>query len=180
MKTFIKTAAIASLLAVSANGLAATADGSFGATSTGTTDVTLTIDERFQISKMAAFSFGSWSGTGDLDANSDICIYHNGDGSYKVTVTDDSTLSAGFAVENAADANEITMAISFNDVVGTTGNIAVVDNVATASQSNANTTSTTCGGGSSANLQVVLAQASLAAAPAGAYDSQITVLVEPD
>ena len=181
MKNFARSLSTIAALVLATNvSVAATTDGTLGASSPGTADVSLTIDEKFQISGMTAFTFGSWSGTGDLTQNDDICIYHNGDGSYKVTITDNSVLSAGFAVEDAADANEIAMSVNFNDETGTTGSIAVVDGTATAAQSGANTASTNCGGGNSANIEVVVAEADLNAAPAGAYDSQITVLVEPD
>ena len=80
----ILSAAVFSIAALSAgNAFAVTADGTLGASSTGTADVTLTIDEQFQISDMDAFAFGTFGGTGDFDAT-DICetledsgIHHN-------------------------------------------------------------------------------------------------------
>ena len=169
--------------ATAGSALAATADGTLGATSTGTADVTLTIDEQFQISDMNAFAFGTYGGTGDLDNNDDICVYHNGDGSYRVTITDNSAnvTANAFQVEDATDTNEIDMSIFWNDVTGTVGETAITYNTPTAAQSGANTTAADCStGGLSANLHVVLAEADLQAAAAGSYDSELTVLVEPD
>jgi len=173
--------ALSTTLLISNTSIAATADGTLGATSTGTADVTMSIGEQFQISNMAAFSFGSWSGSGDLSSNNDLCVYHNGDGSYKVTVSDDSTLSTGFAVENSTDSFEIPYSVAFNDETGTVNALAVVHSVATVAQSGANTTSVDCSvGGNSANLSVTIAEAELSAAPAGDYDSQITIMIDPD
>ncbi|PCI50421.1 MAG: hypothetical protein COB51_03350 [Moraxellaceae bacterium] len=181
MKNIFKIAIAASLFASSSLVFAATADGTLGATSTGTSDVSLTIDEKFQISGMDTFSFGSWSGTGDLDANNSMCIYHNGDGSYKITFTDNSAMSSGFAVENAADTTEIPMAVRFIANISPTGNALMTYNTpATQAAASANIAATNCGGTDNANIQVVLTDADLSGAPAGAYDSEITVLVDPD
>lgn len=162
---------------------ATTADGTLGATSTGTADVTLTIAEQFQISSMDAFAFGAYGGTGDFNSNDDICVYHNGDGSYRVTITDDSVnvTPNAFAVEDAADGAEIAMSIFWNDASGTAGEAAATHGTAITPQSGANVSTTDCSvGGLSANLHVVLAEAALQAAVAGAYDSELSVLVEPD
>ncbi|PCJ16451.1 MAG: hypothetical protein COB04_10870 [Gammaproteobacteria bacterium] len=181
MKNIFKIGLAASLFAGSSLVLAATADGSLGGTSTGTTDVTLTIDEKFQISGMDAFSFGSWSGTGDLDAERTMCVYHNGDGSYRVTFTDNSALSVGFAVENAADTAAIPMEVRFVATLASTGNVAVTYNTAeTQAALAANISAPGCGGVDNANIQVVITEADLNNASAGAYDSEITVVVDPD
>lgn len=183
MNQFLSVAVFAFAVASSGSAMAATADGTLGATSTGTADVTLSINEQFQISDMDAFAFGAYGGTGDFDANDDICVYHNGDGSYRVTITDDSNnVSANaFQVEDATDTNEINMSIFWNDVTGVTGESAVTYNTALTPQSGANTSAADCSvGGLSANLHVVLAEADLQAATAGSYDSELTVLIEPD
>lgn len=184
MKKLLALAAgTAVALTLSYDTYAATADGTLGATSTGTADVTLTIAEQFQISDMDAFAFGAYGGTGDLDANDDICVYHNGDGSYRVTITDDSSnvTPNSFEVEDATDSTDIAMSVSWNDATGTAGETAATHGTPITPQSGANTSAADCSvGGLSANLHVVLLEADLQAAAAGSYDSEITVLVEPD
>lgn len=182
MRKLLSLAAVSALAVTLSNtALAATADGTLGATSTGTVDVTLSIAEQFQISDLDAFAFGAYTGTGDFDANDDICVYHNGDGSYQVTVTDDSGVTANaFAVDDATDTNDIAMEVRWNDVAGTTGESTLTFNTALA-QTGANTQATDCTtGGLSANLHVVLLEADLQAASAGSYDSELTILIEPD
>lgn len=183
LNKFLSMVALGAMTVAAGSAMAATADGTLGATSTGTADVTLSINEQFQISDMNAFAFGAYGGTGDFDANDDICVYHNGDGSYRVTITDNSAnvTANAFQVEDATDTNEIDMSIFWNDVTGVTGESAVTYNTALTPQSGANTSAADCSvGGLSANLHVVLAEADLQAATAGSYDSELTVLIEPD
>ncbi|MBL4795563.1 MAG: hypothetical protein JKY24_08715 [Pseudomonadales bacterium] len=181
MKNLTKLAFAISLAAASSATIAATADGSLATSSTGTADVTMTIQELFQVSEMAAlttaFTFGTWS-SGDFDANSDFCIYHNGDGSYQVTVSDDSA-AGGFNVESGA--NAIAMTVSFNDAKTVTGNAAATEGSVMATQTGANVTAADCTGGilMSANLHINIASAAIGAAPAGSYTSEITIFVEP-
>ena len=165
---------------ISSSGVAlAASDGILGATSTGTADVSLTIDEVVRITDMDDFAFGAYSGSGNLKADDSICVYHNGDGNYKVTISDDSTSTpADFAVEGPL--GDIAMEVKWNDQQNTAGNQAVDFGVGLAGTS-ANTQSETCAtGGLSANMEVKMAEANIQAAPAGAYISTLTVLVEPD
>ena len=187
MNSLFKAASVFALVGMvglsSHSALAATADGSIGTNSTGTSDVTVTIAENFLITGMSAFAFGTRNiGDGNADTNDDICIYHNGDGSYKVNITDDSTggTGAGFNVENAGNTETISYAVSFNDVSGTGGSIAVVDGANTVAQSGADTASQSCAGGDTANIQVVITNANMNAAVAGAYDSELTIVVDAD
>ncbi len=182
MKKFLALAATAAVaLTMSSSAMAATADGTLGATSTGTVDVTLTIDEQFQISNITGstdFQFGTYSGTGDLTANRDLCVYHNGDGSYGITI-DDDTATAGFNVENGGG-DAITMAVNWNDVTGTAGSVAATESTEIVS-TGANTTIADCSaGGNSANLEVTLLEADLQAANAGSYAAELSLVVDPD
>ncbi len=184
MKNTIKALALIALIGgigSAGNSYAAT-QGTLGATSTGTSVVTMSIAEAFQVSDIADIPLGAYSGTGDLNGNDDLCVYHNGDGSYRVTVTDSSTISAAaFAVEDAGNANEIAMSVFWNDTTGTVGEAAVTDGTAITTLTGANTTISDCSaGGLSANIHVTLLEAALQAAPAGSYDSTLTIVVEAD
>lgn len=180
MKKILAAGVILAATAMTSYHAIAASDGVLGATSTGTAVVTLTIPERFQISDMNDIALGSYGGAGDLTGNDDICVYHNGDGSYQVTITDNSALTVGFAVEDAANTVAIPMQVRWNDQTGTAGNAAVTYNTPLVS-TGANTSTTDCSvGGLSANLEVTLLEADLQAAPAAAYDSTLTLIVEPD
>ena len=67
------------VLSVQVSHVFAATDGTLGTTSTGTSDITVTIPELILISGMADITFGTYAGTGDLDVNEDICIYTNKD-----------------------------------------------------------------------------------------------------
>jgi len=169
----------AALFSVTTGTFAAT-NGTLGATSTGTSTVSLSIGQRYQITGVADLAFGSYSGTGDMLANDDVCIYTNGvTSAYKVRVLDNSSMSAtGFSVQNTGATAQIPYTVKWNNVAGVTGNAAVAYNVPTA-KTGANTTSVTCNGTNNANVQVVMMQADLQAAPAGSYSTTLSITIEP-
>lgn len=161
------------------NALSAT-DGTSGATSTGTAVITLVIPEVYMIGSMANFSLGTYSGSGDMTANDDLCVYSNGNGTYRTVIIDSTSLSpAGFAVQDTTNTRQIPMQVYWNNHTGITGNSAVSYNTPV-SMTGANTQSSVCAtGGLSANMQIRFLQANLQAAFAGAYSSTLTVLIEP-
>jgi hypothetical protein len=167
--------------AFGAQGAMAATDGTLGATSTGTSLVSLSISQLYRISGMTDFAFGAYSGTGALTANHDVCVYTNdATRAYHVVVTDNSGMSAtNFSVQNAGATADIAYAVKWNSGTGITGNAAVTYNTALAG-TNANILSSDCTtGGNSANLEVDFAAAALQAAPAGSYSATLSVLVEP-
>ena len=158
----------------------AATQGTLGSTSTGTANVTLTIPSLYRISGLTDLSLGTYSGSGTMTANEDVCVYSNVNGTYRVNITGNSTLSpAAFAVQNAGNTAYIPMAVKWNGVIGTTGNAAITYNVPLAA-TGANQTTTDCStGGLSADLQVSLLQSDLLKAPASVYSSILTILIEP-
>ncbi|MCZ6871353.1 MAG: hypothetical protein O7G84_17795, partial [Gammaproteobacteria bacterium] len=63
---------------------AATVDGTVGATSTGTTDVSVTIPDRVRVSRLDGIALGTYGGSGDMSGVDDLCVFRNGSGSYKI------------------------------------------------------------------------------------------------
>lgn len=179
IKKIVKGISISLSLGLLLSGYAfAATDGTLGATSTGTSDISLTVPELILISGMADVSFGTWSGSGDLDGNEDVCIYTNkAAGTYVVTATGDGAANA-FTVTDGS--NTIAYAVAYNDVSGTTGEAALTTNVQSAQQSGADTSSQSCGGSDNANFHVTVTEANLLAAPAGAYSGTLTLVVEPN
>ncbi|MCE9507021.1 MAG: hypothetical protein K8R48_01730 [Alphaproteobacteria bacterium] len=180
MNTF-KKLLIAGLLATAtaAGQAVAATDGTLGLSSTGTIDITLTIPELFRISHTSDFLLGTYGGSGDMEANNDVCVWSNGNGAYQVTITDDSGMSPdGFAVEDIGGTAQINMGVFWHDAPGTTGGTAVTYGVPLAA-ANANTTSSDCTeNGFSANLHILLPESDLRAAAAGSYSTRLTVLVQ--
>jgi hypothetical protein len=182
MKNIKKILAAAVLVTVvfSAGRLMAATDGTLGATSTGTSVVTLTIPQLYRISGVADLALGSYSGTGTMSGNDDVCVYSNGATTYGIQITDNTNMTSNtFAVEDAAHTKQIPMAVRWNSTTGTSGNVAVTYNTRLAA-TGANTSASDCStGGNSANFQVNFIQADLQAASAASYSSTVTLLVEP-
>ena len=182
MKTFGKFLAVSAiaLSALVSTGAIAATDGTLGATSTGTSAITLSIAQRYQISGISDLAFGTYSGSGDLTANDDVCIYTNdATAGYKVRMFDSSTLSAaGFSVQNTGGNAQIPYTVKWNTAAGTTGNVALAYNTAVA-KTGANTTSTNCAGGNNANFQVNLLAADMQMVPSGSYSTTLSITIEP-
>lgn len=183
MTNFRRITAAAALAAVvmMSQGAAAATQGSLGSTSTGTVGVSVTIPQKYRITSLTDITLGTYSGTGDLTGNDDVCVYTNdATKAYHVLITDSSSMTpSGFGVQNAGATASIPMTVAWNSATGTSGNAAVTYNSSLAG-SNANSTSVTCAtGGESANLQVTLAAADLQAAPADAYSTTLTIVIEP-
>ena len=160
--------------------LSSTFNGDLGATSTGAFDVSLTIAETFKISGMKEMAFEEWSGSGSLESNYNACVYHNGDSSYQVTISDNSTLNTGFALEDSGKLNDIEMSVFFNDEMSTSNNTLLTEGSPTGPLLGANVLAQDCDGNNNINIQVTIDENSLATAPPGVYQSQITILVTPD
>jgi spore coat protein U-like protein len=161
----------------------AASDGSIGTTSTGTSTVSLTIPELIQITGMADFAFGSYSGTGNFDSNDNVTISGNDDQAgpeYQVTATGSGAGSA-FTVGRtapAAPAATIAYTVAFNDQTGTAGETGLATTVALTDQTGINDELSDVA--ANANIHVVFLQAALRAAPAGTYSGTLTVVVAPE
>jgi hypothetical protein len=180
LRNILVTLSAASIAVLIATLAWAATQGTLGATSTGTTVITVTIPTLFKISRATDFVLGIWPKVGNLTANQDLCVYSNGTGSYGVTATDNSTMSAaGFSVQNAAATAQIVYTVRWNQTTGTTGNVNLVYNTRRG-RSGANVTSTDCSvGGLTANVQVTLTAAALGAAPPGNYSATLILLIQP-
>jgi hypothetical protein len=174
VKKIVLGAALISMISTPA--FAAT-DGTLGTTSQGDLDITLTIQDLVRISGLADATFGNYAGSGDLNDNQDICVYRNdAAGQYTVTAT---AVEGAFTIDDGGG-NDIAYNVYFNDVTGTTGEVALSYNTASATQSGANTSTDDCSvGGDSANVHVELLEANLLAAPSGAYSGTLVLTVAP-
>lgn len=176
LKTSAAVVAFAMSLVASQSALAAT-DGTVGATSTGTSNISVNVPDLIRISGLADLALGSYSGSGDMSGADDICVYTNkAPGNYFVTASGSGAANA-FTITNGT--NTIAYNVFFNDTTGTSGEVSLASGVKSAQQTGANTTSASCGGSSSANFHVVVPEANIQAAPAGSYSGTLTLVVEP-
>ena len=155
----------------------AVTQGTLGLTSTGVAAISVTVPNLIKITNMADIAFGTWSGSGDLNSNVDVCVYTNkASGTYRITATGSGAASA-FTL--ASGGNTLPYNVYYNDVSGTTGAVQVTAATVLNGQTGAHVTSQTCGGSNTGNYHVEILDASLQAVPSGAYTGTLTLVVEP-
>jgi hypothetical protein len=163
------------LIAVLATDVLAATDGTVGATSTGTSTISVTIPKLIRIRSMADFTTASYSGTGDIDQNDDVNVSSNYTGTYQVTGTGSGAANA-FTITDGSQ----TIAYSpyFNDATGTSGRALLSTGVALTSQSGA---ATTLGGSTlNANVSLNMTEANIQAVNAGTYTGVLTLVFAPE
>ena len=173
--TLIKTLAAATVLTASAGAIAAT-QGTAGTTSTGSADITLTINNVIQITNMNDFTF-TYNGAGStLSATDPICIYTNvSSGNFDISATGTRTGDGGagnaFLIDDntAGTTNTIAYTVNVNGTALTAGAAAV-------SVGGADTASATCANTLS-NLTIAMSEADVQAVPAGTYDGTVNITV---
>lgn len=178
-----RTTVIAGLL-LSSPGFAAT-QGTLGATSSGTVNISITKSVQAQISNLTDMTLTNWSvGDGAVTLFSNACIYSS-TGSYKVTATG-SGLANIFTINSGL--NIIPYSVSWN--AGGAGNLAssgttLLPNVISSTFSNADSGSASCNGGGSANdtarvvVNITQAAMNTAASSSTPYTGTLTMLISP-
>jgi hypothetical protein len=167
-----------SFTAIFGVGLAAT-DGTLGASSTGTTAVTISIADLIQISGLSDITITPTTLTSDASGNTTACIYTNGTnvpGGYQVTATSTNG-TAGSSFDTAdGGGNKLAYSAVWGD--GST-NTALTDGVASVGHTGANTKYADCNGSNNATLTLTFAAAAMQATPAGTYNDTLTLEVDP-
>lgn len=151
-------------------------DGSEGATSTGSSDISVTIPKLIVATGFADFAFGSYGGSGDLNSNDDLIVSGNYTGTYQVTISGDGAASA-FTLSDGA-AGVLAYDVNYNDASGTAGAVAASTTVALTAQGNLNNTLGSAV--ASANLNIVIPEANLLAASSGSYSGTVTLVFQPE
>ncbi len=193
-KTLWLMAVVATCL-ITRSALAAT-DGSIGHTSTGTADITLTVDEVALIYGMEDFTLHYTGGISDVTGFKNVCVYTNdaGGGSvgnasdstglYKVTASGDGTGSA-FTVANDFVSDVIPYAVQWNDATGGAGTALLATTQFASPFANARITWASGGanggcGADNASYTVTFTAEDILDHPAGNYTGTLTIVVAPD
>ncbi len=182
MKNFLKTTALVTGM-VATSGLMAATDGIVGATSTGTLDISVDVEDLVRISGLSDILLTfDITGTGDIVGSSTACVYRNGAGTYTVNATGSGTANA-FTIQDAGPTpTPIAYTVGWDDSVTGAGVSAVSSGTLLTNQLGANTVSDDCstGGGANAFVEVTVPRASLVAAPAGTYNGTLTLEIAPE
>lgn len=150
-------------------------DGVLGPTSTGDTDLSLSVPNLVKITGVADLNMGTYSGSGPLVTSDDVCVFTNdASGAYKVTARGSGT-SFAFTL---TDTNSHTMnyTVRWNDLSTV---ISLAADTASSTRAGGNTTSQNCSGGNSAQFEVTLTASALLSKPAGTYTGVLTLIIEP-
>lgn len=154
----------------------AASDGTLGATSTGTSLVSLTVNDRVQISSVADIALGAYAGTGTMSGQSTYCVHRNGGDDYTLTLT---TNEAAYQVASASTGDTIAFTVLVDDDNdASAGGAALAYN--TASGNLVGHVAAACGGADNAAIQVSFTEANLqAVSSANDYQATVTMLVTP-
>lgn len=168
-----------------ATGAHAASNGSLGATSQGSSTISVTKAVQAQISDISDMTLSGWSiGDGAVTLTSNVCIYST-TGSYTVRATGSG---AGNIFTINSGSNLLAYSVTWNDGGAThlanTGTL-LAPGVTSTNFSNASTTSALCNGGGASNdtARVIVGITSVAmdaaASSATPYTGTLTMLVTP-
>lgn len=155
-------------------------DGQLGATSTAYTQVTLSIPPRIQINNIKDINLGLYRNQGDLNGNTNLCIYTNGVDGYKVNVSNIEGTGPDFQIFNQSQAHKtasLPMEVSWSNKSGRTVSKKLKQNSAVKFDKMAK--SDCKSEDYNANLSVNVKEKHLRAAPSGIYSTHLAVMLEP-
>lgn len=152
----------------------AATDGAVGFNSTGTIDITLTVNDEVRISNLTDINLGVFAGA-DASGSTAACVYRNGTGAYQVMASGDGTAGA-FTLTDGT--NSVPYVIDYDDGTGAqpmTSGIPVIG------RTGADPASATCATtGNNATVTATVAAVDAATLPAGTYAGTLTLLVSPE
>lgn len=155
---------------------AATADGTQGATSTGTTDVTVTVGNRAQITKLNTIALGTFDGVNAMTGTDEMCVYTTS-GNYDITLSS-ANPTAGNVFQVKSGTDFIAYVVKFDDDADASDATPVLSGV-TVTPLVGDSTDAGCSGGINAELEVSITAANLLAAANGSYLDTVTLVVTP-
>ena len=183
MKKLVKGLTVAGFLAFTGNSFAVTADGALGATSTGTVDISVTVENLVQISGLLPMTGNTYTPGTAVTDSTPACIYRNGSANYEITATSANGIATDFFLTNGADL--VVYDVTFDD--GVVANAVDLDNASVDSSfQNANQSSVDCSVGTEGAATIAInipetdpALNGLAEVPAATYTDELTILLAP-
>lgn len=149
-------------------------DGTLGSTSTGDTDVSITIGDVVQVSVEQDVALTYTPGSDSTGATG-LCIYRNSDADVDVTLSSSNEDSGVFRMSDGTNFIAYTV-----DLSGGTTALTDVASSFLNTISDEDNSSSSCSGSYSHDLDVTVTAADLDAAQAGSYTDTVTILVAPN
>ena len=173
IKKALKKVALGGVLVAAASGVHAASQGTIGANSTGSTDISLQVLGAIKISNIADITLPDFSGAA-VSGNTGVCVYTNATGGlYEVT----ASATGGFALDEVGPGtNTIAFTVDYNDG----SNTFALTNGTAQDVDGASATDDDCGGsGTNATVTVNVSSAAASAVPQGDYAKTLTLVVAP-
>lgn len=166
----------AALAALGASLAYAASQGTLGTTSTGTIQINASKTSAVMISGLADITFPA-SSTTPAPASQTACLYST-TGSYTIQATSGNAQGLQFRLKDGGTDYIKYSTDWFNATTGGT-DTSLNSGQTSGTISGANTTSTNCGGGTNARVQITIDSTTFGSAPTGAYNDTLTLLVSP-
>jgi hypothetical protein len=170
----LKQLALGSAFAALTSGAFAATQGTTGFVSSGTVDITLSVNDEVKISNLTDITLGVFAGV-DVSGTSSACVYRSGVGGlYNITATGDGAANAFTLTDGVAT---VAYGVEYDDGSGlsslatgvalaSTGGESVDDDCVTA-------------GADNGTIQVTVTAAAASVLPASVYLGTLTLLVSP-
>lgn len=129
-----------------------------------------------KISSVNSLSLGTWSGSGSLSDNDDVCIYNSDTSNYSITA---SGSGSGQSFAMSGSGSSMAFEVWFKGSSGSVGTYSQLTSGSPENFSGANQTAVDCGGGVNANVKVSVGALTLGSVPAGSYSGSLTIVVTP-
>jgi len=176
LNRLIRNAALGVAVAAFCGSAYAATQGAVGGNSTGSLDITVTVNDEVRISNLVDIN-GVFDGTNDIVGSSPACVYRNGTGLYQITASGSGAAGA-FTITDGVFPTPIPYTVTYDDGSGAS---AMATGVTLAGQTGADPASDTCAGtGDNGTVGVTIAATDIVAAPAGSYTGTLTLVVAPE
>ena len=179
-KTLVLTLASASLVASLTSSLAmAASQGSQGATSTGSADVSLQVNDSVKITGIEDITIPSvlQTSTGGTQEGGSFCVFRNGGDSVNITASNPASGASEFELIGAADGDSIQYTVALATGADASSTTASAYN--TAKTLTGASTEFACGGSDTHSYEIFIAEEEVREATTGAYSGTLQFLVEP-
>ena len=167
------------LVALGSSMTFAASQGSQGATSTGSTDVSLTVNDSVKITGIEDVTIPSvlQTATGGTQEGGSFCVYRNGGDSVKITASNPANGATEFSLVGAADGDIIQYTVAL--ATGADASSTAATDYNTAKTLTGSSTEFACGGSDTHSYEIFIAEQEVREATTGAYSGTLQFLVEP-
>ncbi|MEP6388596.1 MAG: hypothetical protein ABJ056_01630 [Halioglobus sp.] len=173
----LSTATVA--VAMASNSALAAQQGTQGASSTGSTDVSLQVNDSVKITGIEDLTIPAvlQTATGGTQEGGSFCVYKNGGDSVKITASNPASGATEFALVGAADGDIIQYTVALETGVDASSTATTAYN--TAKTLTGASTEFACGGSDTHSYEIFIAEQEVREATTGAYSGTLQFLVEP-